>query len=982
MTLVTGLIVGRVGELGSLERALDELDQGRPTAIAVDGEAGIGKTRLLKELAARAEARGHLVLVGTASELEHQLPFSVFVDALDEYVAGLDPERLTVVDAEVRAELAHVFPSLSELAGEIEVAPQHERYRAHRAVRELLEQLAAPAPLVLVLDDVHWADSASIELLSALLRRPPTTSVLIALALRPRQAPARLWASLERADREGTLTRIELGGLSFAETRDLLGDALQVTEAAALYEETGGNPLYLQELARALDRADGTAPAASELSLAIGVPSAVAAALTEELAPLSKRGRAVLEGAAVAGEPFEPELAAAAAATAETDVLDAIDELLQLDLIRQTDVPRRFRFRHPLVRRAVYETTPGGWRLGAHERCAEALAARGAAVAARAQHVELSARQGDLDAVELLRKAGEATARLAPETAARWFGGALRLLPDTARPEERVELLLARARALAAAGHFGESHVALLEASAMVPDGSSGLGTSVATTCAGMERFLGRYEESHVRLVRALRAQPEPASVESVGLLIELTLNEFYRSRYEAMHRWAGRAATAARVLEDPALLAGALAMPALAEAMTGPTETARSHRAEAAALVDGLSDEELSLRLDAAGWLSASELYLDLYAEADAHASRAYKLARATGRSDPFGLYQILPRVWYVRGKLVEAAELLDGAIEAGRLLGTPPALAGNLFNRSVVALAVGDLDTAHGTAEEAVELTSDLDEGFVTAWAAVRFASVQLETGRPEPAVELLLGSAGGKELALIPGGWRAYCLELLTRCWLALDRRTEAERAAADARATAAAMRLPLAAAWADRAAAAVALRVGDPARATERALTSARVAEEVGAPLEAALSRTLAGRAFAQAGQSDRAVAELDGAAAAFDACGARHYRRAAERELGKLGRRPHRRTRRGKEGVGIGSLTERELQVAHLVVDRKTNLEIAAELFLSQKTVESHLRNIFHKAGVTSRVELARLVEREERGDGSPQEKTFANRAAP
>ena len=161
------------------------------------------------------------------------------------------------MDAEVRAELAHVFPSLSGLAGEIEVAPQHERYRAHRAVRELLEQLAAPAPLVLVLDDVHWADSASIELLSALLRRPPTTSVLIALALRPRQAPARLWASLERADREGTLTRIELGGLSFAETRDLLGDALQVTEAAALYEETGGNPLYLQELARALDRADG-----------------------------------------------------------------------------------------------------------------------------------------------------------------------------------------------------------------------------------------------------------------------------------------------------------------------------------------------------------------------------------------------------------------------------------------------------------------------------------------------------------------------------------------------------------------------------------------------------------------------------------------------------------------------------------------------------------------------------------------------------
>ncbi len=120
--------------------------------------------------------------------------------------------------------------------------------------------------------------------------------------------------------------------------------------------------------------------------------------------------------------------------------------------------------------------------------------------------------------------------------------------------------------------------------------------------------------------------------------------------------------------------MAAALAMPALADAMTGPTETARSHRAEAAALVDGLSDDELSLRPDAAAWLAAAELYLDLYAEADAHASRALRLARATGRGDPFfGLYPILPRVWYVRGKLAEAAELLDGAIEAGALARDP---------------------------------------------------------------------------------------------------------------------------------------------------------------------------------------------------------------------------------------------------------------------------------------------------------------------
>ena len=667
----------------------------------------------------------------------------------------------------------------------------------------------------------------------------------------------------------------------------------------------------------------------------------------------------------MAGDPFEPELAAAAAATSEAAGMHAVDELLGRDLIRTTDVPRRFRFRHPLVRRVVYEATAGGWRLGAHERCAEALAVRGASAAARAHHVERSARQGDLAAVAVLREAGEETARLAPESAARWLGGALRLLPQTAPAEGRVELLLARSRALAAAGRFTDSHEAALEAVALVPGQPGALKTTVATACAIVERFLGRYEHAHARLVRALRLLPEPASVERAELLIELTLNEFYRSRYEAMHDWAAPAVSAAKEVGDAALVAAATVMPAFADAMTGPTETARTQRAQAAALVDELPDEELLLRPDAAGWLAIAEVYLDLYAEADAHASRALRLARAGGQGDPLHrFYPVLPRVWYVRGKLAEAAELLDGAIEAARLLGSPPALAGNLFNRSVVALAADDLDVALATAEESVELTRDLDEGFVTAWAAARLAGVLFETGQPDRAIELLLGRAGGEELTLIPGGWRAHCLELLTRCWLALDRPSEAGRAAALAQEMVVAVQLPLTAAWADRAIAAVALDAGDAALAVERALASADAADAVGAPIEAALSRTIAGQGLAESGEKDCAVGELQRAAAALDACGASRYRQSAERELGKLGHRPHRRTRPGKaNGAGIESLTGRELQVTWLVVDRKTNPQIAAELYLSQKTVETHLRNIFHKMGVTTRTALARAVER-------------------
>ena len=188
-------LVGRADALDSLEQLLDELERGPPAAIELVGEAGIGKTRVLAELASRCELRGHLVLSGSASELERELPFSVFVHALDEYVESLNSNLSATLDDDVQAELAHVLPSLSALADGRAVAPQHERYRSHRAVRALLERLAQTRPLVLVLDDFHWADSASVELLGAPLRRPPAAAVLTAVALRPRQ---------RRASRRGT----------------------------------------------------------------------------------------------------------------------------------------------------------------------------------------------------------------------------------------------------------------------------------------------------------------------------------------------------------------------------------------------------------------------------------------------------------------------------------------------------------------------------------------------------------------------------------------------------------------------------------------------------------------------------------------------------------------------------------------------------------------------------------------------------------
>ena len=460
MVHVAGL-VGRQAELEIFDQACQELEQGRSAALEVVGEPGIGKTRILGELERRAESLGQLVLSGSASELERDLPLGVFVDALDDYVHSLDERRLVSLDDDVRKELAAIFPSLSLLAPRGKDA-HNERYRSYRAVRELLELLAARKPLVLVLDDLHWADPASVELVGALLRRPPEAPVLMALAFRPRQLSERLFAALSRAQRAGILARAELTPLTLAEARELLGDE-RAGLAERLHTESGGNPFYLEQLARSTHRLPTAPGEVAEISLlGVDVPPLVVAALSEELALLPETARLVLEGAAVAGDPFEPELAAAAAATSEESAIESLDVLLGLDLIRTTDVPRRYRFRHPLLRRAVYDSAPGGWRLGAHERSAQALAARGASALSRAHHVERSARQGDAMAVAVLREAGEAAAHLAPGSAARWFTAALRLVSDDAPAEERVELLLALARVLAASGSFAESRSALI----------------------------------------------------------------------------------------------------------------------------------------------------------------------------------------------------------------------------------------------------------------------------------------------------------------------------------------------------------------------------------------------------------------------------------------------------------------------------------------------------------------------------------------
>ena len=218
------MLVGRTSEVEVLDRLLDGVCAGAPRVVAVTGEPGIGKTSLLLHLAGRAEEQDCVVLDGRAAEFERDLPFGLVIDALDAHLQSLDARAFDRLAADELGELSAVFPSLRAVgAAAGRPATVTERFRAHHAVRELIERLAVPRPLVVVLDDLQWSDGASLELVAHLLRRPPEAAVLLALAYRTGRAAPVLAGAVEAAALAGDVELLELGPLASADAERLTG---------------------------------------------------------------------------------------------------------------------------------------------------------------------------------------------------------------------------------------------------------------------------------------------------------------------------------------------------------------------------------------------------------------------------------------------------------------------------------------------------------------------------------------------------------------------------------------------------------------------------------------------------------------------------------------------------------------------------------------------------------------------------------------
>ena len=244
-----------------------------------------------------------------------------------------------------------------------------------------------------------------------------------------------------------------------------------------------------------------------------------------------------------------------------------------------------------------------------------------------------------------------------------------------------------------------------------------------------------------------------------------------YLQDYPAAQAWAARAHEHAQRLGEPGPLAEAAATLALTSAFVDDVDAARRHHAEACELVDGLADEALAPHLTAIVNLFSSELYLDRFAAGAAHAMRSVKIALATSQRSLFpSLLPMLGTLLLLSGRLDEAVEHEDGAIEAARLAGHEQALAWALFHRGFAAVRAGDLDLAFETGTEAVALTRDRDESVVGSFCRTVLGMAITERGDPQDGAELMLSGGGGAAMPRIPGAWRAFYLDFVTDALLA--------------------------------------------------------------------------------------------------------------------------------------------------------------------------------------------------------------------
>ncbi len=993
-----GRLVGRDGELTRLLGLLDDASNGRPSHALISGDAGVGKTRLVAELASRAWDRGFLVLSGRCAELGDSIPYLPLADALREGTTtpGAATEPLVAALA-ARPVLGRLLPDRDAVAqpgGEVSGLAQQQLFGA---VLGLLAELAEGHPVLLILEDLHWADRSTRDLITFLSRVLHRERVAVVATYRTddlhRRHPLRpVVAELQRLP---SVASIELGPLGYADMADhltaLAGHPLDPAALHRMVARAEGNPYYAEELLATLGpaRSGGAGGGLGGGGLAGDVlPSGLAALLLARVEQLPSAAQQVLRAAAVGGRRVDDDIVQAASGLAGPEYEDAIRDCVAQQLLVPGGADG-YVFRHALIREALYTDLLPGERTRLHARFAELLADPGRLATVPGSAAELAhhclASHDIPGAFAASVRAGQESERLAaPAEAHRHYDAALALWERVSEPEklagqDREHLAFCSANCAASSGEIARAVQQLHRIRGFLrEDTDPVLASRVHERLAYYLLELDAASDAEAAARAAVELLPaDPPRKERARALATHAQTLMHAGDEAAASKRAQQAQVAARAADAPWVEADALVTLGLLAERQGEPAQALDLFAQAYREAQDLA--MLGVELRAAFQMARAELESGDLVAAAATAHEGGERADAAGLGlAPYGLdLQYLHYLaHYADGCWSHAQELADGfgvrvttasearlsamALFLDVARGSPavaerrawlePFWAGDSFGAYIARglLAEHALwrgDTATALAEVAATLAElDVEGGYGPP--AIRVAAVGLAARGDQARRARAAGDdeAAAAEVSaaqvLIDAAQEGAAYPRRPKFVLGVDGRGWLARAEAE---------------WG---------RVQG--RNDPQAWQA--VVETFGPAFtyETARSRWRLAEALAEAGQRAEAEREWSLALATADELGAAPLG-AALRDLGRrarLGRQPGSGPG-GSPGSDpadvLAGLTGRELEVLRLLVAGRSNREIAAALFIAPKTASVHVSNILAKLNAASRGEAAAIA---------------------
>jgi DNA-binding CsgD family transcriptional regulator len=928
-------LVGREAELASVAAAVRELSQGRGSVLAIAGEAGIGKTRLVQRMVDDAEARGVAVSRGEAHPFERTRPFGVIAAALGLSRRSADARRAAIG---------------ALLTGEGAGAIGDVQYRVVEEIVDLVETTSAERPVLLVVEDLQWADSASLLAILSVVRRLPLAPLLVGVTARPSPLPAEVARLLDDLAAGGA-RMLRLEPLEPDEVavlaRELVG-AAPGPRLTAMLAKTGGNPMWAVALLSALAdggmlRRVGTSVEPTTFEL----PTSLSDLVVRRLRHLPPATLELLEISAVLGDAVSLRDVAAVARRPPAEVVGQLRAAFDARLLDEAD--DQLVFRHQLVHDAVYQHMPVPVRRHLHREAAVALMAAGADRLDVADQLMIGAERGDEQAVAWLREAAREAATQAPSVTVELLHRAEALLPDRHRDVDLVSSEVVQA--LLAAGHVAEASDRA-EAVLARPHAAE-VDTPLRLALAGALALQNRAAEL-IALVETSLAGDGLRPSDQVFLLAQQSWASTYSDDPPAGEAAAGRALAIVEQTGDTAMTVWALTALLVAVGRQGRYGEALAHARRAAALAADPRDTG-TLPLQPTFMLGLALVDCDLIDEARA----AFREALEGEFGSGWWLSDTLmadAQASFVIGEWEDALPALIAGGQAAQEKGHQMLVSQSLAYRTIIATGTGDHQAAKELAAPIAESLQGEKLPYNAGILAFAVAGLTAADGDRQGAYDLLLRC--WRFDAARENRFYHRCLAPdLVRLALVLGHRDVAAEVADTVAAGAAlAPEVPTVHSLALRCRGLVDGEVEPMLEAVALARQAPLLIEHTGACEDAA-------GLLARVGRRDEAAALLAEALDRYEQAGAAAWARRVRAQLRTLGARLGAHGPRQRPALGWESLTPTEAAVSQLVAEGLTNGAVAKRLYISPHTVNTHLRHAFAKLGVSNRVALAAEVHR-------------------